>query len=110
MRRQREKWLPWYAPACLAESARGEAVRSARTRYGAAVKLLLIRHAQSENNVIEDRPDYAQARQPNPPLTAHRHASARQFAQDADLSGVTHLYTSLMLRAVQTAVWAGWSG
>lgn len=71
--------------------------------YGAAVKLLLIRHAQSQNNVIEDRPDYAQARQPDPPLTAHGHASARQFAQDADLGGVTHLYTSLMLRAVQTA-------
>ncbi|WP_162393690.1 histidine phosphatase family protein [Deinococcus kurensis] len=67
------------------------------------MKLLLIRHAQSENNVIEAQPDYAQARQPDPPLTARGHASARQFAQDADLSGVTHLYTSLMLRAVQTA-------
>ncbi|GAA5437237.1 histidine phosphatase family protein [Deinococcus aquaticus] len=67
------------------------------------MKLLLIRHAQSQNNVIEDRPDYAQARQPDPPLTAHGHASARQFAQDADLGSVTHLYTSLMLRAVQTA-------
>jgi broad specificity phosphatase PhoE len=39
--------------------------------YGAAVKLLLIRHAQSQNNVIEDRPDYAQARQPDPSLTFH---------------------------------------
>ncbi|MGM9321668.1 histidine phosphatase family protein [Deinococcus aquaticus] len=67
------------------------------------MKLLLIRHAQSQNNVIEDRPDYAQARQPDPPLTAHGHTSARQFAQDADLGSVTHLYTSLMLRAVQTA-------
>lgn len=67
VRRQREKWLPWYAPACLAESAHGEAVRSAWTRYGATVKLLLIRHAQSQNNVIEDRPDYAQVRQPDPP-------------------------------------------
>ncbi|GGS17850.1 histidine phosphatase family protein [Deinococcus knuensis] len=67
------------------------------------MKLLLIRHAQSQNNVIEDRPDYAQARQPDPPLTTHGHHSARQFAQDADLHGTTCLYTSLMLRAVQTA-------
>ncbi|GAA0500449.1 hypothetical protein [Deinococcus depolymerans] len=41
------------------------------------MKLLLIRHAQSQNNLIEDRPDSAQARQPDPPLTAHGHASAR---------------------------------
>lgn len=54
------------------------------------MKLLPIRHAPSENNVIEDRPDYAQSRQPDPPLTAHGHHSARQFAQDADLGGVTH--------------------
>ncbi|GGK88995.1 histidine phosphatase family protein [Deinococcus radiotolerans] len=67
------------------------------------MKLLLIRHAQSENNVIEDRPDYAQGRQPDPPLSGHGHDRAQRFAQDADLSGVTHLYTSLMLRAVQTA-------
>lgn len=44
-----------------------------------------------------------QARQPDPPVTAHGHASAGQFAQDADLDSVTHLYTSLMLRAVQSA-------
>ncbi|WP_221088606.1 histidine phosphatase family protein [Deinococcus aquaedulcis] len=69
------------------------------------MKLLLIRHGQSENNLTEHRPDYAQRRLPDPPLTPlgrqqAQHTAAHLAAQN---HGVTHLYTSLMTRAVQTA-------
>ncbi|MFC4637291.1 histidine phosphatase family protein [Deinococcus hohokamensis] len=65
------------------------------------MKLLLIWHGQCGNNVIEHQADYAQARQPDPPLTALGRQQAQHLAQA--LSGVSHLYTSLMTRAVQTA-------
>lgn len=71
------------------------------------MRLLLIRHGQSSNNHLEDQPDYLQQRQPNPPLTELGHLQAARLAQWArtdELFGrITHLSTSLMTRAVQTA-------
>ncbi|WP_158263715.1 histidine phosphatase family protein [Deinococcus arcticus] len=69
------------------------------------MKLLLIRHGQSENNVIEHLPDYAQRRLPDPPLTPLGRSQAGHTAAHlaAQAHSVTHLYTSLMTRAVQTA-------
>ncbi|MBZ9711700.1 histidine phosphatase family protein [Deinococcus multiflagellatus] len=69
------------------------------------MRLLLIRHGQSENNLAEHGSGYAQRRLPDPPLTPlglqqARHTAAHLAAQ---AHGVTHLYTSLMTRAVQTA-------
>ncbi|MFC4425903.1 histidine phosphatase family protein [Deinococcus navajonensis] len=68
------------------------------------MKLLLIRHGQSENNAIEHHGDYGQRRQPDPPLTALGRQRAQHlaasFPRRADLS---RLYTSLMTQAVQTA-------
>ncbi|BDP42964.1 phosphoglycerate mutase [Deinococcus aetherius] len=69
--------------------------------------LLLIRHAQSGNNHIEGTPDYLKGRLADPPLTelGHRQASrlADWAARDGFSQRITHLYTSLTTRAVQTA-------
>ncbi|MFC4452932.1 histidine phosphatase family protein [Deinococcus sonorensis] len=71
------------------------------------MQLLLIRHAQSSNNRLEGHPEYLQGRLADPPLTRLGHQQAQWLAEWAagDEVGrrVTHLYTSLMTRAVQTA-------
>lgn len=84
------------------------------------MQLYIIRHAQSENNALWDRTGSGNGRSHDPALTetglqqAHRlaaylHNSGTGFAQDGqDLQnragfGLTHLYTSLMVRAVQTS-------
>lgn len=72
-----------------------------------AVNLLLIRHAQSANNLLYAQTGGSVGRSPDPVLTELGHAQARalaQFArQDATFGRLTHLYCSLTTRAVQTA-------
>ncbi len=72
------------------------------------VQLLLIRHAQSANNLLYQQTGAKAGRHPDPPLTplGHRQAQAlaahlRQ-AQGGPLA-LTHLHASLTVRAVQTA-------
>ena len=89
------------------------------------MRLIFIRHGQSANNVRaetahEDYDGYLAARSPEPPLTELGHRQARQLAEVlatagerprsgsarsswvADEHPVTALYTSPMLRALQT--------
>ncbi|GGK12213.1 phosphoglycerate mutase [Deinococcus malanensis] len=73
------------------------------------MKLLLIRHGQSVNNLLEQEtasPCY-EGRQADPPLTELGHEQARRLATwvvgNAQCQRVTHLYSSLTTRAVQTA-------
>ena len=85
------------------------------------MKLYYIRHGQSENNALYDLYGDSQGRLEDPPLTATGQRQAQAlvgFIQQKDLKGqagdtpqlkkrdffgFTHLYTSLMVRAVQTA-------
>lgn len=71
------------------------------------MQLLLIRHAQSTNNHLAGALDYAKRRQADPPVTELGHEQAQRLADWAahdDLcQRITHLYTSLTTRAVQTA-------
>jgi 2,3-bisphosphoglycerate-dependent phosphoglycerate mutase len=83
-------------------------------------RLYLIRHAQSENNVIWDGSDDHPDRLPDPEITttghnqaetlgqhlAHPQAEPRQhpFNQSEETSfGLTHVYCSLMTRSILTA-------
>jgi len=82
------------------------------------MQLYLIRHAQSENNALSDTADYNQARRMDPELTelGFRQAeylarylaeSPGDFSDVDDLQnrpgfGLSHLYSSLMVRAVAT--------
>lgn len=71
------------------------------------MRLLLIRHGQSGNNPIEGTPDYLKGRLADPPLTELGHQQAFRLAEwaarDHFCQRITHLYTSLTTRAVQTA-------
>lgn len=71
------------------------------------VNLLIIRHAQSTNNLLYAQTGASVGRSPDPALTDLGHAQARALAElarhDATLQGLTHLYSSLTTRAVQTA-------
>ncbi len=71
------------------------------------VDLLLIRHAQSGNNLLWERTGASRGRSPDPEITdlGREQAAALARALADGHYGVrpTHLYTSLMLRAVQTA-------
>ncbi len=81
--------------------------------------LYIIRHAQSENNALWQRTGSYDGRIPDPGLTPVGHRQARQLAQfladnrcqkdprhierfDWRLFELTHLYTSLMRRAIET--------
>jgi 2,3-bisphosphoglycerate-dependent phosphoglycerate mutase len=68
--------------------------------------ILLIRHAQSGNNLLWERNGSSRGRSADPELTPlgldQAQAVARAFAA-GDYPRPTHLFTSLMLRAVQTA-------
>jgi len=83
------------------------------------MQLYIIRHAQSVNNALWTETGGPDGRLPDPPLTELGHHQARLLAQhlataNADLASgydgdqnragyqITHLYSSLMLRAVQT--------
>ncbi len=84
------------------------------------MELYIIRHAQSENNALWARTGQEVGRKPDPELTAVGHQQAQHLAQylsqRPSVNGLdevarqhnrhgypfTHLYSSLMLRAVQT--------
>lgn len=72
------------------------------------MRFVLIRHGQSGNNAVyDDSGSEAAGRDPDTKLTQLGHDQARRLA-DAVGSGVlpwrvTHLYSSLMARAIQTA-------
>lgn len=68
------------------------------------MQFYFIRHGQSENNALWLRTGSEEGRSDDPGLTdlGRRQAEAlAQFLLTADL-GITHLYTSLMIRAVAT--------
>ena len=83
------------------------------------LQLYFIRHGQSENNAIMhgmDREEYLVKRKPDPDLTSAGEEQAERVAefvarsmgsdgfdpQNRDGVGLTHLYCSLMIRAVKT--------
>lgn len=71
------------------------------------MRLLLIRHAQSTNNLLYAETGQTVGRSHDPPLTPLGHEQARALGAfapgDATYSGLAHLYCSLTTRAVQTA-------
>ena len=71
------------------------------------MNLLLIRHGQSTNNLLYAQTGATVGRSPDPPLTELGRVQAQALAdfaaQDETLSRLTHLYSSLTTRAVQTA-------
>ena len=84
------------------------------------MKLYLIRHAQSENNVLYAKNGSYKGRVPDPEITDIGHQQAQRLAELlADESaesrptlspnrvgfGFTHLYCSLMTRSIQTAAY-----
>lgn len=86
------------------------------------MQLYVIRHAQSENNALWTRSGADEGRVPDPALTDVGHDQAKRLADhlvELDAQGpfdgydpqnrrgfhFTHLYTSLMTRAVQTGLY-----
>ncbi|MCI1262493.1 MAG: histidine phosphatase family protein [Tetrasphaera jenkinsii] len=71
------------------------------------MRLVLIRHGQSGNNVIWEQTGSSVGRHPDTPLTDRGHDQARRLAAaiaDGALPWrIDAIYTSLMTRAVQTA-------
>lgn len=71
------------------------------------MKLLLIRHAQSANNLLYAQTGSSEGRFPDPELSELGHRQAQRLAHwalnDETLGNLTHLYSSLTTRAVQTA-------
>ncbi|HOB04501.1 MAG TPA: histidine phosphatase family protein [Propionibacteriaceae bacterium] len=73
------------------------------------MRLILIRHGQSGNNLLFEQTGGSAGRHPDTPLTDLGHVQAQRTAaylaaDPVDLPWqITHLYTSLMTRAVQTA-------
>ncbi|MFW8625395.1 histidine phosphatase family protein [Deinococcus sp. ME38] len=69
--------------------------------------LVLIRHAQSLNNVLYAQTGGKEGRHPDPPLSDVGFEQARLLGEAANriphLGSLTHLYSSLTTRAVQTA-------
>jgi 2,3-bisphosphoglycerate-dependent phosphoglycerate mutase len=76
--------------------------------YNQIMQLLFIRHGQSANNALWDATGANAGRSEDPELTAigrQQAALVAQFlSQGGNRFGITHLYTSLMLRAVETAM------
>lgn len=83
------------------------------------MRLFIIRHAQSENNLLWDLHQSNQGRNEDPAITDLGRKQARRLAKYLQMSRqefhkdwrvrekmgyeITHLYSSLMLRALQTA-------
>lgn len=71
------------------------------------MNLLIIRHAQSTNNLLYAQTGGSVGRSPDPALTELGHAQAHALAEmarhDPTLQNLTHIYSSLTTRAVQTA-------
>lgn len=72
------------------------------------MQLLFIRHGQSANNALWDATGASVGRSEDPELTdiGKQQATllAQYLSQGGNRFGITHLYTSLMLRAVETAM------
>lgn len=70
------------------------------------MELVLVRHGQSGNNLLWQQTGSSRGRSPDPELTELGHEQARAVARalaDNEFAVTpTHLYTSLMTRAVQT--------
>jgi 2,3-bisphosphoglycerate-dependent phosphoglycerate mutase len=69
--------------------------------------LYFVRHAQSQNNALNNDTDPSSNRQPDPQLTPIGHQQAEILANFLTSAkepefAFSHLYTSLMLRAIQT--------
>lgn len=73
--------------------------------------LYFIRHGQSTNNALWDRTGATAGRSEDPELTdvgrAQADLLARFLASTRDEFRLTHLYTSLMVRSIETALAAG---
>jgi 2,3-bisphosphoglycerate-dependent phosphoglycerate mutase len=84
------------------------------------MQIYFIRHGQSENNLLWSNPNYQKIRKNEPLLTDVGHQQAHKIAKTVMSRpmnghsgqwdpyntagfGITHIYCSLMLRAVQTA-------
>lgn len=75
------------------------------------MQLYFIRHGQSVNNALWDTTGASVGRSDDPELTtAGRQQAqllARHLANGGNRFGITHLYTSLMIRSIETALAAG---
>lgn len=99
------------------------------TAENSSMELYIIRHAQSVNNALWAETGIDDDRLPDPPITEKGHQQARclaAFLADGDPAaepnyfaqrhnrggfGLTHLYTSLMVRSIMTATYvAGRTG
>ena len=69
------------------------------------MRLHFIRHAQSENNALYARTGTWHGREADPELTELGYLQATHLAKFAGehLTGATHIYCSLMVRAIVTA-------
>jgi 2,3-bisphosphoglycerate-dependent phosphoglycerate mutase len=79
--------------------------------YNHIMQLLFIRHGQSANNALWDSTGASTGRSEDPELTAAGKQQAALLAQymsqGGNRFGITHLYTSLMVRSIETAVAVG---
>lgn len=75
------------------------------------MQLYFIRHGQSANNALWDNTGGSKGRSDDPELTDTGKQQAMLLAQylshNGNRFGITHLYTSLMIRSVDTALPAG---
>jgi 2,3-bisphosphoglycerate-dependent phosphoglycerate mutase len=75
------------------------------------MQLYFIRHGQSANNALWDATGASVGRSDDPELTAIGQQQAQLLAaflaQGGNRFGITHLYTSLMIRSVETALAVG---
>src|SRR5215213_7908064 len=77
------------------------------------MQLYFIRHGQSANNALWDNTGGSKGRSEDPELTevSRRQAAllAQYLSENGNRFGFTHLYTSLMIRSVETAIAVGQS-
>jgi len=75
------------------------------------MRLYFIRHGQSSNNALWDTTSSSHGRSEDPELTPIGKQQVRALAsfldRERDSFGITHIYTSLMVRAVETALAIG---
>jgi len=75
------------------------------------MQLYFIRHGQSANNALWDNTGASKGRSEDPELTevGRRQAAllAEYLSHNGNRFGFTHLYTSLMIRSVETAIAVG---
>jgi 2,3-bisphosphoglycerate-dependent phosphoglycerate mutase len=75
------------------------------------MRLLFIRHGQSANNALWDSTGASKGRSDDPELTdvGRQQAAllAKYLSHNGNRFGITHLYTSLMIRSIETALAVG---